>query len=540
MHTQNLSETSSKHEVIVVGGGIAGLTATAYLARAKLKPLLLEKEEKCGGLISSFEHEGFIYDGGIRATENSGILLPMLDQLKLNIEFTKNEISLGVEDQVIRIQSEENITEYQNLLNSLYPESREEISEIVDQIKKITKYMEVQYSIKNPAFLDFKEDRKYLMKKILPWIIRYAYTVPKISKLNMPVIPFLEKYTKNQSLIDMIAQHFFRDTPAYFALSYLKIYLDYRYPIGGTGVLPQKLAEYIQENGGTIQNNTLVTDIDAGKRVLADSEGKKYDYEQLIWAADLKSLYNLVDPDAFTDPKTKQAINQRKQDLKGKLGNDSVITVYLGVNKDPNYFSQKSTGHFFYTPSRLGITSAGETPTNADGSAIREWLGKFAALSTYEISIPALRDPSLAPPGKTGLVISALFDFHLAKKIQNQGWYEDFKHLWEKLLIDVLDRSIYPGLKDSIIHSFTSTPLSIEKRTANTHGAITGWAFTNHPMPAENRLTKIFSSTNTPIPNVVQAGQWCYSPSGLPISILTGKIAADKAISNLKKKHSQV
>jgi len=146
----------------------------------------------------------------------------------------------------------------------------------------------------------------------------------------------------------------------------------------------------------------------------------------------------------------------------------------------------------------------------------------------------------VAPPGKTGLIISTLFDYHLAKQIQNQGWYEDFKHLWEKLLIDVIDRSIYPGLKDYVIHCFTSTPLSIEKRTANTHGAITGWAFTNHPMPAENRLTKIFSSTNTPIPNVVQAGQWCYSPSGLPISILTGKIAADKAISNLKKKHSQV
>jgi hypothetical protein len=32
---------------------------------------------------------------------------------------------------------------------------------------------------------------------------------------------------------------------------------------------------------------------------------------------------------------------------------------------------------------------------------------------------------------------------------------------------------------------------------------------------------------------VYQAGQWTYSPSGVPISILTGKLAADKAIKDL-------
>jgi phytoene dehydrogenase-like protein len=42
-------------------------------------------------------------------------------------------------------------------------------------------------------------------------------------------------------------------------------------------------------------------------------------------------------------------------------------------------------------------------------------------------------------------------------------------------------------------------------------------------------------SVKTPIPNVYQAGQWTYSPSGLPISIMTGKIAADKVIKELRK-----
>ncbi len=527
-------------DVIVVGGGIAGLTASAYLARADYEPLLLEKEAQCGGLISSFERDGFVFDGGIRATEDSGILFPMINQLGLDLEFVKNDISLGVEDQVIRFDStrtiEENVKEYQSLLNSLYPQNIDEISEIIAQIMRITKYMEVQYSIKNPAFLDVKKDFAYFIKKILPWMVRYALTVPKISRLKMPVISFLEKHSQNQSLLDIITQHFFKDTPAYFALSYLKIYQDYYYPLGGTGIVPRKLLSYIQKHGGIIKTNTRVSHIHPVERYLTDDEGNRYDYHQLIWAADLNSLYHFANPELFDDITIKQAIIKRKQDLKGKLGNDSVYTLYVAVSKDPSYFSDKSSGHFFYTPSKLGVRSGGPIPLNTDRFDIERWLRKFTALTTYEISIPVSRDRSLAPPHKTGLIISTLFDYHLTRQIQEQGWYERFTDLCEELILDILDRSIYPGLKSSVIQRFSVTPLSIEKRTANTHGAITGWAHTNYPMPAENRLSKIFNSTVTPIPGVVQAGHWTYSPSGLPISILTGKLAADRVISNLKKK----
>jgi phytoene dehydrogenase-like protein len=101
-------------------------------------------------------------------------------------------------------------------------------------------------------------------------------------------------------------------------------------------------------------------------------------------------------------------------------------------------------------------------------------------------------------------------------------------------MIRVLDGSIYPGIRDKVIHGFVSTPLTLEAKTANTHGAITGWSFTNHPLPAESRLPKIFSATDTPIEGILQAGQWTYSPSGLPIAILTGKLAADRVLKALK------
>ena len=72
-------------DAIIVGAGMAGLTAAAFLARAGKSVLLCEKENNCGGLVNSFERDGFIYDGGIRAMENSGVLFPMLRSLGLEI-----------------------------------------------------------------------------------------------------------------------------------------------------------------------------------------------------------------------------------------------------------------------------------------------------------------------------------------------------------------------------------------------------------------------------------------------------------------------
>ncbi len=57
-------------------------------------------------------------------------------------------------------------------------------------------------------------------------------------------------------MLDIITQHFFRDTPAFFALSYFSLYLDYNYPLGGTGTLPRKIAALIEAHQGTIRTNT--------------------------------------------------------------------------------------------------------------------------------------------------------------------------------------------------------------------------------------------------------------------------------------------
>jgi phytoene dehydrogenase-like protein len=525
-----------EYDAIVVGGGIAGLTATAYLSKTGLRTLLCEKEPSCGGLINSFERDGFVFDGGIRAMENSGVLLPMLKHLGIKLELVRNHVSLGIEDRVIRLESEASVADYQALLEGLYPQSKAEITRIMEQVRLIMKYMQVQYGINNPIFLDLKKDRDYMMKEILPWMLKYALTVRKITSLNRPVLDFLRQYTSNQNLLDIISQHFFQQTPAFFALSYIKLYLDYNYPLGGTGKLVEKMTAFIESHGGKISTKTDIRVVDPGSRMVMDAQGNQHQYRKLVWAADLKSFYRLVYLENIHDRRVKEAILQRQSEVADKVGNDSIYTLYLAVSLDKSYFERIASEHFFYTPNRRGQSQAGPVPLQAERGEIERWLKEFFSLTTYEISIPVLRDPSLAPVGQSGLIVSVLFDYALTQHIQETGWYESFKSLCERCMIAALDGSIYPGLQKAVLQQFSSSPLTMARLAGNSEGAITGWSFTNHPMPAESRLPKIMNAITTPVPGVFQAGQWTYSPAGLPISIITGKLAADRVIKEIGKR----
>jgi len=520
------------YDVIIAGGGIAGLTSAAFLAKSGYSILLLEKTEKLGGCINSFEKDDFIFDGGIRAIENSGVLLPMLRSLGIDVDLIKNNTSIGLGRDVIRLKSVESLVEYEGLLKKHFPGNSSDIEKIIAEIERITNYMNVLYAIENPLFLDMKRDRKYFITVILPWLFKYFLTVGKIEKFKEPVKKYLGNFTSNQSLIDIIAQHFFRDTPTFFALGYFQLYLNYYYPRGGTQALPGKIENFIAGCGVRIQNNTEIKAVNPVKHQLSDQNGNTYSYRKLIWAADLKTLYNIIDIDSIKNFKTRMNIISMKKAIADKTGGDSIFTLYLGLDLDRKYFSEIASEHFFYTPLSRGLLKSANINVASKEEAVKS-LEEFFKYNTYEISCPVLRDGNLAPSGKTGLIISTLFDYSVTKVIFNSGWYDEFKTISESIIIDLLNETIYPGIKDKIISRFSSTPLTFFNNLGNSEGAITGWGFNNSKIPAETRLIKIANAVNTPIPDIFQAGQWTFSPSGVPVSIITGKLAADKVKKNM-------
>jgi phytoene dehydrogenase-like protein len=525
-----------KYDTVVVGGGIAGLTSTVYLARAGQKVLLIEKNREFGGLVNTFNRDGFHFDAGVRALLDAGIIFTMLKDLKIQLEVVKSPVSLGIENEVLHIKDLDSLSEYREFLKKFYPESDSEINEFVRIIRKIMKHMDVLYGIENPVFKDMKRDIAFIFKKILPWFPRFLFTVRIINYMNTPVEDYLKTIIKDPSLRDMISQHFFKNTPSFFALSYFSLYLDYFYPKGGVGKLSEALKDKLLELGGELKTETMITGVFPDEHLVKDEKNISYRYKNLIWAADLKTLYKTAETETLS-PMIKTKIEKTKAKMLGNRGGDSVFTLFLEVDEPLESFGKIAHGHFFYTPSRQGL---GETHrqelkdllTNfkeVKKEEILAWLDRFTSLNTYEISIPGLKDAGLVPPGKTGVIISLLAEYDLFKQIQEAGWLDEFITELEDRVLRVISGSIYPMLKDKVIARFSFTPLSIENRVGSSEGGITGWAF-QESMPVINKIQKANRSVLTPIPSVYQAGQWVYSPGGVPMSILTGKLAADKVL----------
>ena len=213
---------------------------------------------------------------------------------------------------LLHIENLDSLLKYRELLVKLFPESEREIDEVIKIIRKIMKHMDVLYGIENPVFKDLKHDREFIFKKLLPWLPKFIFTVGKINRMNMPVEDYLKTLVKNPSLRDMIAQHFFKNTPAFFALSYFSLYLDYFYPKGGVGKLAEALKNKIIEYGGEIRAETKIIEVMADKCLVSDQNNITYKYDNLIWAADLKTLYKIVRNRRFVAKNQDQNLRKQK------------------------------------------------------------------------------------------------------------------------------------------------------------------------------------------------------------------------------------
>jgi phytoene dehydrogenase-like protein len=522
--------------IVIVGAGMAGLTAAAYLARENYNILLLDKNDRSGGLVNAFTQDGFSFDTGPRAFVNSGIVQPILKDLGIGWDFLENKISIGIEDQLFRVDSMDAIKEYKRILINLYPGNTEDIEKISSITYKLSEYTKILYEFDNPNFVDLMSDKKFIVRKLIPWTVKFLNALRKFNQFNMPMEEYLGGLTDNQSLIDILTQFFFRKTPTYFALGYFYVYLDYFYPKSGTGALPNLLKEKILEWGGQIELNKQIVEVIPSESKVVDSEGNHYRYDYLIWAADLKTLYRNINPSGL-DTKLTNKIASKTQSIFASKGAESVYILFLAVDRPPSYFQTRGGEHMFYTPSRKGL---GETNRGAREDLIENfdeksknevfaWLANFCNLNTYEVSIPALRDSTLAPKGKTGLMISCLFDYSIMEKVAKAGWYDEFKTTLENHIIRIFSETIYPGFEDAVLFKYSSTPLTIKKVSGSSEGAITGWSFETD-IPVVYKLKNIPKSVLTPIPGVLQAGQWAYAPSGVPIAMLTGWYATQKII----------
>jgi phytoene dehydrogenase-like protein len=528
------------YDVVVVGSGMGGLTTACYTAKEGHRVVILEKQKQPGGLFGSFTSGEYVFDHGARAVENSGIMFPMFKQLGLNLDFVKSPVHIRTQDHWVPITSDVELDDYEAFLGKLFPNDKEAIHNICLDVISISKQMRVLYGIDNPLFVENAfTDMKYLSKVLLPWFFKFIFTIPRTQRFFTPVIQHLQKFTQNQQLVDFISQHFFEETPAIFAMSYFSLYTDYNYPKGGTGKVVEEMVRYLKDHHGTLKLDQEVIHIDCDQKTVLTKHGDTYHYKKLVWAGSATRLHQLTtttNEKTLTKQKTALALTS-----KGK-GADSVMTLFMKIKDPGRKLAQQAGMHTFYTPYLDGL-SGHPLSLIKDGSTfvkskkkVMDWVKEWYRRNTFEISVPVLRDGSLAPKDESGFIVSILLDYSLTKYIADQGWYADLIELTKQSFVDILDETWLKGLKKNTYEMLPASPLTMEKFAAVYQGSLSGWSFANRPMLSEYYFTRVNKSVITPYKDIYQAGQWAFAPAGLPTCALTGKLASDRIVKELKTK----
>lgn len=517
-HSAPSTKNPSNHfDVVVIGAGISGLTAAAFLTQAGARLLVCEQASQVGGLFNSFSRAGYQFDGGIKAVENSNVLMPMLAQLGIldRIQFQLSPIALITGDRLQSIRNFSDVEAYFKWLGELFPSEQDGLKRILGDTKTVFELLDGMLSFPIP-FFDLPGSGNNARAE---WFKRHGALLarmPRAAKLlKQDLRPYLQQSLENPDLINLLSDLFPDGTSAFFGLGYFRMFLDYYYPRGGIQTIPRVMADTIREQGGEIRLDTGVDRIllHAGQACgVRLANGEEIFSGHVIIASDLKrGLTALL-------PQGSLPVNFEKK-LRSAGASHSVFNVFLGVDLPVESLELQGCQHIFYSPDLEGISEAD-----------RVCRPDYFTHVPQEISIPSTHDPSLAPPGKTGINISAMTSWLYAGGWDRApGEYTRLKERCAQELVGSLEKFI-PDLSSHIEFISIATPRTIYSLTSNSEGAIMGWSYHRQYTLPRGKFYQMRSSVLTPVPRLLTAGHWAFSPGGSPVAVLTGKLAAENII----------
>jgi phytoene dehydrogenase-like protein len=472
----------NSYDIIIIGGGLGGLTAGAKLSREGKRVLLIEQHDRPGGCATTFKRGDYTLEVGLHEIDGPSpidLKTKLFNELEVfgNVRFLKvPEFYHFVSDR-IRITIPHNPEEAMKVLKEAFPEESEGIEAYYSQV--------------------LSPKRKSADNEI-----------PKEKSLG----EFLDSIIRNEDLKLVLLGNlgYFHDDPYSISLTYYSAaqarYFNggASYIKGGSQTLSDYLANYIRNHSGEvvlkhlvtgfITENGKLTGVTYRKKRGSDPDNLEAFADDIIANAAMPNIVGLL-PEKYG--------SLLRTEIGDQKPGASLLTVYFGFKS-----LLKDIGNQYYS----FFVFDGSIKTQAD--IVKNNKGDYGKRIFTFVDYGQV-DSSLAHEGKSTGALCCI-DYLADWESLSEKEYKAKKEEVAKIFIQRLEK-IIPGITCEIEYYEVATPLTIKRYTLNPAGAVYG--FEQRPFKPAIDTTKIFD-------NLHFASAWVRTGGGFSGAIYGGYFCA--------------
>jgi len=463
------------HDAIVVGGGHNGLVAAFYLARAGLRPLVLERREIVGGACVTEE-----FAPGYRASTGAYVLSMLRPEVWSDMELVRRGVhvdpagpsltllpdgsSLYVHDDTSATAQE--IARHSPRDAAAFPAFEQELAALTAVLLPTFDWPAPDLAVRHLRDL---RGLARLGRLSLTHRRRLADT---LGLLTSSVSDYLDQRFESDIVKVALGWHAINDSlagPSSGGTGFVLMHdhasdaadggvRQWGFVRSGMGRVTEAMAEAAREAGAVIRLSSPVAQITSSHgRVdgVVLQSGEQITAPLVVSGADPKHTFlTLCQSAALPDP-FRGAIERYRCE-------GTSIKINLAVSELPHVPSLGGTG---VQPYHRGIMEVGPPLAELDIQQSQARRGIAATGTHIELCFPSVHDPSLAPEGRHVITIDVNSQpYRLA-----EGSWDERKDAVADRVIEELG-ALMPNLPGSILHRQVLSPLDLERILGLTGG----------------------------------------------------------------------
>jgi phytoene dehydrogenase-like protein len=481
----------TKKKVIIIGAGMAGLSAGCYLQMNGFDTTIFESYSMPGGLCASWRRKDFNIDGCIHFMEGTSpqeVYYPFWNNIidMESIDFVFFDSHSVVDDKNgNRIHFYSDIDKLEHEFLTKAPEDKIQIKKFIRLVRKFNK---IKLPLSKPFEVMNLKDKMKVGLQMLPYL-------PSMRKyLNITNHEFASKL-KNPTLKYAIETAFVGHMPLFYSIMPLvwRNKKDTGYPRGGAALISKMMESSYIRLGGKVSYKSkvkkIITENDSAIGVQLETE-EKYFADIVINAADGRTaVYD------FLDGKYKDKNIVERYETNTFETIDKTLYVSIGINRD---FSNEPRKIYFEL----------ENPIQIDQKTTMEHL----EVTHY------CDDPASAPEGKSLLALmpeAKDWEYWVDLRKNDYKKYRSEKKRVANDVIEALEWK-FGNIKDYVEMIDVATPATYIRYTNNWTGGQISWKATK----------KTFGKPNTwqikGLKNFYMTGQWAGTSGGLINVVMMG------------------